>query len=289
MLLYTDSFGEDRSSSRSSIGLCLLFWKCTAQVHIISSSIEWENCRPPAIYILFLPRAKMQLFIDSAEYLFATTHGQIVLALLVLFLASLIITTYNLFFHPLAKFPGPKVAAATGLYEFWYDVVRQGQYVYKIEQMHCDYGTLCTFAQGRRLIYLGPIVRINPDELSIRDAEYWDKLYAPGKRMNIPTRFAKIFPLKGSMLFTPSHEIHKARRKAVEPFFSRQNIARIEPMIVEQATILDERLRQISGSGKVVTLEHAIFAFASDVVGRICCETSTIPHLLQEKDFAPQW
>ena len=107
--------------------------------------------------------------------------------------------------------------------------------------------------------------------------------------MTIPTRFAKVFPLTGSMLFTPSHEIHKARRKAVEPFFSRQNIARIEPMIVEQAMILAERLRQTGGSGEVVTLEHAIFAFASDVVGRICCETSTIPHLLQERDFAPQW
>lgn len=47
---------------------------------------------------------------------------------------------YNLFFHPLAGFPGPKLAAATRLYEFYYDVIKRGQYVYKIEEMHKRYG-----------------------------------------------------------------------------------------------------------------------------------------------------
>lgn len=47
---------------------------------------------------------------------------------------------YNLCLHPLAGFPGPKIAAATRLYEFYYDVVKRGQYIYKIEEMHAKYG-----------------------------------------------------------------------------------------------------------------------------------------------------
>jgi hypothetical protein len=47
---------------------------------------------------------------------------------------------YRLCLHPLAKFPGPKLAAATFWYEFYYDVTRRGQYFREIEKMHKRYG-----------------------------------------------------------------------------------------------------------------------------------------------------
>lgn len=53
---------------------------------------------------------------------------------------GLALAIYRLTFHPLAKFPGPKIAAATGWYEFYYDVIKRGQYVFEIEKMHQVYG-----------------------------------------------------------------------------------------------------------------------------------------------------
>lgn len=47
---------------------------------------------------------------------------------------------YNLFLNPLRGFPGPKIAAMTSLYEFWYDVINDGQYLWQIEKMHQKYG-----------------------------------------------------------------------------------------------------------------------------------------------------
>ena len=47
---------------------------------------------------------------------------------------------YRLYFHPLAKFPGPKLAAATLWYEFYYDCILYGQYTFKIGRMHEKYG-----------------------------------------------------------------------------------------------------------------------------------------------------
>ena len=47
---------------------------------------------------------------------------------------------YRLQFHPLARFPGPKIAAATLWYEFYYDCILYGQYTFKIGRMHEKYG-----------------------------------------------------------------------------------------------------------------------------------------------------
>ena len=51
-------------------------------------------------------------------------------------------STYNLFIHPLRHIPGPKLAAATYLPEFYYDVVKFGRYTNRIKEMHEQYGTM---------------------------------------------------------------------------------------------------------------------------------------------------
>ena len=43
-------------------------------------------------------------------------------------------------FHPLSSIPGPRLAAATYLPEFYYDVVKFGCYTKEISQMHKTYG-----------------------------------------------------------------------------------------------------------------------------------------------------
>lgn len=48
--------------------------------------------------------------------------------------------TYRLYLSPIAKFPGPKLAALTFLYEFYYDVWQEGKYTWKIRDLHDKYG-----------------------------------------------------------------------------------------------------------------------------------------------------
>ena len=90
---------------------------------------------------------------------------------------------YRLYLSPIAGFPGPKLAALTYWYETYYDVVRKGKFVFEIENMHRKYGepSIIASSSGQKAHvmtgYTGPIVRINPQELVIKDPEYFSELY----------------------------------------------------------------------------------------------------------------
>lgn len=59
-------------------------------------------------------------------------------AALLAYLAALVV--YRLCLHPLAKFPGPRIAAVTSWYEGYYEVLQNGQYSRKISKLHDQYG-----------------------------------------------------------------------------------------------------------------------------------------------------
>ena len=43
---------------------------------------------------------------------------------------------YKLYFHRLAKIPGPKLAALTFSYEIYFNVVKPGMFVWEIQRLH---------------------------------------------------------------------------------------------------------------------------------------------------------
>jgi hypothetical protein len=47
---------------------------------------------------------------------------------------------YRITLHPLARFPGRRLAAMTYKYEFYFDGVKDGSYIYEIANMHEEFG-----------------------------------------------------------------------------------------------------------------------------------------------------
>ncbi|KAK5633633.1 hypothetical protein RRF57_009347 [Xylaria bambusicola] len=89
----------------------------------------------------------------------------------------------------------------------------------------------------------------------------------------------------GSHLLTTDHNLHRRRRKPLEPFFSRMGVTRLQGMMADVALHLESRLRGFEGQGKVICLDHALSAFSRDIIGRICLgemtNFSTTPILRQ--------
>lgn len=50
------------------------------------------------------------------------------------------LAVYRLYFSPVSKFPGPTLAALTLWYEFYYDVIKEGRYTWRIRELHDKYG-----------------------------------------------------------------------------------------------------------------------------------------------------
>lgn len=72
---------------------------------------------------------------QSASPLYWAVAG---VAAMLLYLCSLVI--YRLFLSPISRFPGPRLAALSLWYEFYHDVIRGGQYCFKINELHDQYG-----------------------------------------------------------------------------------------------------------------------------------------------------
>ncbi|RAK82730.1 cytochrome P450 [Aspergillus fijiensis CBS 313.89] len=187
------------------------------------------------------------------------------------------IAIYRLYFSPLARFPGPKLAAISGWYEFYFDYWKQGKYIFEIERLHQVYG---------------PIVRINPDELSIHDPEFYNEIYVTEskRRTSHYDVFCKGIDFDGSHLLTVDHNLHRKRRKPLEPFFSRMGITRLQDMLAEVALKLEARLREYEGTHTVIRLDHAFSAFSGDIIGRICLDREDAGNeFLDDPLFAPDW
>ena len=90
---------------------------------------------------------------------------------------------YRLYFHPLANFPGPKLAAITWWYEIYYEIILRGQYTFKLGELHKEYGISCLVVAGSGVFKCswqlqGPILRLNPDSLHINDPDYYDVVFS---------------------------------------------------------------------------------------------------------------
>ena len=76
---------------------------------------------------------------------------QLVVAILCVFLAWLLqrvaIGVFNIFFHPLASFPGPRAAALTCWYKTYQEVFLGTSWIDVLYELHRTYG-MCVDAQA---------------------------------------------------------------------------------------------------------------------------------------------
>ncbi|GAB1211560.1 hypothetical protein ATERTT37_000683 [Aspergillus terreus] len=162
--------------------------------------------------------------------------------------------TYRLYFHPLAKVPGPFFARAFYFYSFWYNL-NGGRLYLQIQKLHEQYG-----------MRQRPVVRISPNEIHLSDPENCDKIYYVGSRYGKDPAFYGAFGTEKATFTTPSPDMHRIKRSALNPFFSRKKVLDLEEIVQEKAAKLVGRMRAAFESTGRIDLHHGFRAISVDVI-----------------------
>lgn len=172
-------------------------------------------------------------------------------------LATLGLVLYRLYLHPLARFTSPKLAAATKWYEFWFDVLvpPSGQFSAHVDLLHDRYG---------------PIVRINPQELHIRDPDMYEPVYTNSTKRDRWYNAARMTGKTSDSFSTISHYLHRRRRVANAPLMARRTVGAKKSVLVTSAAALKGNLERAAERGEVVDLGILFIGYSLDVVGAFC-------------------
>ncbi|KAK8043849.1 cytochrome p450 domain-containing protein [Apiospora phragmitis] len=148
---------------------------------------------------------------------------------------------YRLFLDPLARFPGPRLAAISRWYETYYDVFLGGKYTFKIAELHKEY------------------VRTN---CMWRTPQFYETLYHLDGRWDKYAWTYDAFGASDSTVFGSGHDAHKIRRRAIAPFFSKPNALARQEMLCRNVEKLCRRISDLDGT--TFNLGAAISAFTRD-------------------------
>ncbi|KAF2494452.1 oxoglutarate/iron-dependent oxygenase [Lophium mytilinum] len=185
----------------------------------------------------------------------------------------LLLCFYRLYLSPASEVPGPILAKLTYWYEFYYDVTCGGQYVWKIRNMHEKYGS---------------IIRINPEEVHIQDADYYDEVYTGATRKRDKwTFFTNSSGLPEAAFGTPGHDMHRMRRAAMNPYFSKSKVRSLQPRITEVLDKLMGRFRDFQESEEPMVISLAYAALTNDIAMEYAFGRSD--HRMDAPDFDPSF
>ncbi|KAK0121998.1 hypothetical protein ONS95_010266 [Cadophora gregata] len=183
---------------------------------------------------------------------------------------------WRLYFHPLSRYPGPKLFAATSLVNTYY--VFRATRVYKVAELHNRYG---------------PVVRLGPNELSYVDERVWKDIYGYHKEGGqLQKHMPAINVIGGYGLFhNPSDAEHSRIRKLLSAGFSEKAVRDRESIIQGYISLLIKRLQERATKGVRLDATWWFDCLGADIAGHLgygesfdALETSTVPEFMPIMD-----
>ena len=164
---------------------------------------------------------------------------------------------YNLYFSPLARFPGPFLCKISPIYAVL--GLHRGRWPFDVKKLHDKYG---------------PIVRLMPTELSFSDPQAWKDIY--GHRQGHPQfhkdpiHVGSVQDIPGSAATTltmSDDDNHARQRRALAHAFSQKALLEQESIIRGYVDLFIERLTPFATSGKVVNMCNWFNYTTFDIIG----------------------
>ncbi|KAL2173169.1 cytochrome P450 [Thermothelomyces heterothallicus CBS 202.75] len=158
---------------------------------------------------------------------------------------------YNIYLHPLRRYPGPKLWAASSLP--WGFSFLSGYWHHRALQLHTQYGH---------------VVRIGPNELSFDVPEAWEDICGRSKhRKENPKAPWYLNPKTKEIVSAPLEE-HTRMRRLLGIGFTNTAMLEQEPLIKSHVDLFIQRLHEINSGGKAAVDMFEWFAYCTfDIIG----------------------
>lgn len=191
---------------------------------------------------------------------------QIILLLIFVWVATCIFQ--RLFFHPLSHVPGPRLAAVSRLYGFYYNVFGEG-YSKQFSGLHERYKS--------------SVIRISPDAVHVNDPDFYQMVFASKTNYRKDPQFYHALDGKGVLLGITDDQQYRSYRAHMSPLFSVRFTADLAPTVMLELKRMSGFLEKRKAAGMPVEIQSVYRAFTSDVT----CQ-SLLGHSLDFMAFSPE-
>lgn len=123
----------------------------------------------------------------------------------------------NLYLHPLAKFPGPRLAAATSLWRAYVEVIQTKSFCHVLEELHKIYGD---------------VLRIGPDELHFSEPQAYLDIYNNQNKWDKDHKLYHAFNEDRSSFGFITYKEAKERKDVLNKFFSQKAVLQAQDLII---------------------------------------------------------
>ncbi|KAK7043993.1 hypothetical protein VNI00_008161 [Paramarasmius palmivorus] len=165
---------------------------------------------------------------------------------------TVILAIYRLWLHPLRKFPGPALAAVSGMYRAYYTTFGKGGWVDHVERLHEQYG---------------PVVRVTPWELHFINPDAFDEIHiAPKPGYIKDPGFYGTFETSQSVVSLTDPQAASKRRVLLGSYFSRRAVLQLEHVVQRTVDKLTDRLSSYSKTKEPADLYLAYRATTLDII-----------------------
>ncbi|KAH7135249.1 cytochrome P450 monooxygenase-like protein [Dendryphion nanum] len=162
---------------------------------------------------------------------------------------------YNLYFHPLAKFPGPPLARATILWKAYVECVANRSFCHLLVDLHARYGD---------------VVRVGPNELHFANPKAYHDIYNNKNRWDKEASLYKSFNEDRSSFGFLTYAEAKNRKDVLNRSFSQAAIEAAESLCVEKTKALCAAFERQSKASKSADLFFAFRCMSMDMIMTFC-------------------
>ncbi|KAF2735799.1 cytochrome P450 [Polyplosphaeria fusca] len=172
-----------------------------------------------------------------------------------LFVYLFAVAVYRLYFHPLARFPGPLFARLTPIPVTW--SLLRGRIPFYVKACHDKYG---------------PVVRVSPNELCFDDESAWKDIYGsrPGHKNfhKDPIHVGSIAAMHGASTITMANDADHARqRRALSHAFSTKALLEQEYIVKNYVDIFSQKMQEFARGDGIVDVTDWFAYTTFDVIG----------------------